>query len=455
MTPYDDPMPNFTPGSENPLDSESRPRKRLVQERTQPKLTPALYKALVKTQADSTTIKDPSSTAGMDDAILQRIKKCLQRANHENTPEPEAKAAFYLASRLMDQHNVSQAEVIAHEPPATQQQYAGQSIVSIVRADGSGDTVNNQGFVNDLASAMNTFFDCKCYSERRYASVDWTFYGIAENTIAAVMAFEMAYNLISEWARPHKGIASKNSYCIGVARELYNMAWDEKRSQERQARDAERDSLNIQVEHEEVQRQAELDRLAFSPSSLGEAAEDTHDELLVTEDDGDNDMNEDETAPDFVEGEFQVDAQAEFDDEIMRLVKPEPRDTTSLHFQVKSEAGDNPSKLGQASAPTSPTTPVNNTEAFPNHNAISEPLASIKEEDKDVRPDSTLTWKSSTQLTTFRANASRIAEDYLKGRGIKLCRPKSRSSNISDYSAYKQGKRDSKKIDIRRRKIEA
>lgn len=116
----------------------------------------------------------------------------------------------------MRQHNVSQAEVLAHEPPATQQRYVGQSVVSITRADGSTNTVKNQGFVGELASAMKMFFDCKCYLAREYSSMDWTFYGIAENTVAAAIAFEMPYNLISEWARPYKGNAGKTSYCIGV-----------------------------------------------------------------------------------------------------------------------------------------------------------------------------------------------------------------------------------------------
>jgi len=75
-------------------------------------------------------------------------------------------------------------------------------VVSIKRAEGSKNTVNKQGFVNSLSYAMQTFFDCKSYSTRIYTSVEWTFYGIAENTIAAAMAFEMAYNLIIEWARP-------------------------------------------------------------------------------------------------------------------------------------------------------------------------------------------------------------------------------------------------------------
>ena len=49
-----------------------------------------------------------------------------------------------------------------------------------------------------------------------YLSLELTFYGIAENTVAAAISFEMAYNLIAEWARPYKGVGSKNGYSLGV-----------------------------------------------------------------------------------------------------------------------------------------------------------------------------------------------------------------------------------------------
>jgi hypothetical protein len=85
-------------------------------------------------------------------------KKCLQRGNHANTPEAEAKAALYLASRLMNRHNVSQADILAHESKEMQQQYAGRSIVTISRTDGSDTKVNNQSYVIDLSDAMGNFF---------------------------------------------------------------------------------------------------------------------------------------------------------------------------------------------------------------------------------------------------------------------------------------------------------
>lgn len=76
-----------------------------------------------------------SSVHDIDDGIIQRIKKCLDRAKHPNTAEAEAKAAFHLASRLMGQHNVSQADVLAHESPDLRRQYASLSTVPIHHVD--------------------------------------------------------------------------------------------------------------------------------------------------------------------------------------------------------------------------------------------------------------------------------------------------------------------------------
>ena len=47
-----------------------------------------------------------------------------------------------------------------------------------------------EAFVDKVAAAMCIFFDCKCFSVDRLSSVDWTFFGIAENTIVAARGFE-------------------------------------------------------------------------------------------------------------------------------------------------------------------------------------------------------------------------------------------------------------------------
>jgi hypothetical protein len=99
-------MPKRTAGlewaSENDGAREPPPRKRTARACC----TPKPYRASIKELVETGTISG-SSTYGLDDGIIRRIKKCLDRANHPNTAEAEAKAAFHLASRLMGQHNVS------------------------------------------------------------------------------------------------------------------------------------------------------------------------------------------------------------------------------------------------------------------------------------------------------------------------------------------------------------
>jgi hypothetical protein len=62
---------------------------------------PTLYKASVKELAETSTIRVTSSTAGINNVIVLRIKKCLKRVNHLNTLKAEAKVIIHLASRLI------------------------------------------------------------------------------------------------------------------------------------------------------------------------------------------------------------------------------------------------------------------------------------------------------------------------------------------------------------------
>jgi hypothetical protein len=90
---------------------------------------------------------------------------------------------------------------------------------------------------------MKRFFDCKFYLTTNYSSLELTFYGIAENTVATTISFEIVYNLITKWARPYKGIGSKNSYSLGVSDELNRMAVKGKAAEEVQVEKAERDAI--------------------------------------------------------------------------------------------------------------------------------------------------------------------------------------------------------------------
>jgi hypothetical protein len=198
--------------------------------------------------------------------ILARIRKCLAIAHHVGTPEAEATAAVRMASKLMSQYNVTQAEAFEENPDEDHAQHGGHSIVAITATDDG--PVKSYAFTSTLACAICIFFDCKEYSEAFASSLEWNFYGIASNTAAAAMAFEMTYNLISNWSMPKKGTSPNNSYSRGLADGLYNHARDEKREEMKEAREKEAESLAKVVEEEQFERQKEIDRLNFQVRTL-------------------------------------------------------------------------------------------------------------------------------------------------------------------------------------------
>lgn len=68
--------------------------------------------------------------------------------------------------------------------------------------------------------------------------------------------------------------------------------------------------------------------------------------------------------------------------------------------------------------------------------------------------DQTVTWRSSTALIKYREDALKIAEDYLKEKDMKLKKGRKRNWNIIDQQSYDDGKVDSTKIDVKRRRID-
>jgi hypothetical protein len=191
---------------------------------------------------------------------------------------------------------------------------------------------------------MKNFFDCKYYTTTRPASLELTFYGIAENTVAASMSFEMAYNLIAHWASSYKGIGTRNSYCLGASDELSRMARREKAAEEAEAKRAEADATIAKAKEEEAERQVQLDRLASLPGSpsdrhpeIGQEDSDHngyHDSGIdsgIYTDEGAYESSDDSIEPDFkVEDKDPVECFGDLDEEISKLIKAEPASETSF-----------------------------------------------------------------------------------------------------------------------------
>ena len=173
--------------------------------------------------------------------VIERIKKCLARGKHAAANETEAKAAMRMASKIMQQHNISQAQIIEDEDDAQRLQRGGMSTVNIgPRTPWS--KIIFETWVLDLALAICTFFDCRSFSTKKRSSVEWTFYGVAEHTASATMAFEMTHNLIQDWAYARPGVQVRNSYCLGVAHGLRDVAREELQAAERAAKENEKKS---------------------------------------------------------------------------------------------------------------------------------------------------------------------------------------------------------------------
>ncbi|KAI9867422.1 MAG: hypothetical protein M1813_008980 [Trichoglossum hirsutum] len=398
----------------------------------------------------NTTSSEPlSPTLG---PVLERIRKCIARAQHEGTPELEAKTALHMASRLMTQFNISQAEAYAQGsnsgPTGQPEKRGGQSVVRIKPTDPAGKVIE-QGFVMGVAAAMGTFFDCQTYSSSGFGYIDWVFYGIAPNTVAAAVAFEMSHNLILEWAKAKKGISARHSYTMGVSAGLGEMAESEKREEEKAAKRREEAELAARIAEEEVQQQREIDRLTYQPELEDDpAAADPFLHIIdltgYNPSESDVDSDSDVADPTSDGGASDLKPMSEEPDSDGKAPDKETSHAYTIniqdsHFDNLDHTLDLDAELkrilNQHSIPpaSNPTPPVPRT--------------------KTPEPQ-TVVWPSSMQLTCFRRTAIEVAEEYLQEQNVVFSKRQWTSTPARDSTAWREGKTDSRKIDVKRRRLE-
>ncbi|KAE8334957.1 hypothetical protein BDV24DRAFT_171759 [Aspergillus arachidicola] len=356
-------------------------------------------------------VKAKDTPETLDKEVLGRIQKCLDKARHETTTELEAKAALFLAQRLMAQYNVSQADLVANSNDGSKARYAGRSKVSITNVKDSTARVIKETFVRKLARAMSIFFDCQCFSTDHRTSIHWYFFGIAGNTVTAAGAFEMAHNKILDWACLYKGGSSTFSYRIGVADGLVAMANREKKIELAMTRKKELDMVAAKEREEAMERERELERLRSMPSLAVDPAES-------------EDESQDE-APGFPD---------------INGMSDQPFSFLDSHEHGNLNSGEVMADFDENDE--------NVIDLTGDEFWIENPPA-IKREVMSSSP-----WASEMQLVRFRATSVQVADDYLKERNIKLRRRKARHVVSRDSSAYREGWKDSSKIDFRQRRLE-
>jgi hypothetical protein len=159
-------------------------------------------------------------------------------------------------------------------------------------------------------------------------------------------------------------------------------------------------------------------------------------------------FREDNTLPLDPEADFEVELQRilkrERSGTPLTKIKPEPSSPRSKLEDTKLKLEEVKPKLEEG------VKPELETEAKPKFEQEVKP----KLEDDDKPSTESSLWASASQLTLFRTTASKIADEYLKSTGTKLTKSRAPVSSIRDYDAYEQGRQDSRKIDVKRRRIE-
>ena len=154
-------------------------------------------KAVIGLLADTERSSNRLSHVSQD--VIQRVQKCYARATHQNANEAESRAAMKMVLKIMEQHNIAEADLMQDEDKETRGKRGGMSTVIIGSATSQSGTLARaimQGWVSWLADAMEKFFDCKAFSTQTPWKIEWTFYGIAIHTVSAAIAFEAIHNQI-------------------------------------------------------------------------------------------------------------------------------------------------------------------------------------------------------------------------------------------------------------------
>ncbi|KAF7315621.1 DUF2786 domain-containing protein [Mycena indigotica] len=432
-------------------DFERAPKKKRARTVRTPKIKTPTTQAHVTIRATDTPLDTADAqqrVSNIDEAVLGRIRKALALAVHEGTGEQEAPSCpgplrgdFELTAL-----SVSQADVLAHETDAEKLQRAGQSVVSIKSTISPDKAVSHFSWTNALAAAMGTFFGCQSYSTAfrgAFPKIDWTFYGLAEQTVAAAHAFEMCYNLILNWSlKPEvgKGINVRNCYCSGVASGLQKMAREDKEKDKQRAVKKELALIKAREAEEAAEDKSRLDRLKAPKEE--EVKPTPRDRKVKVEEVEDEDSLKPKVESVTI---AQPDDSHDYDDDDYGIGAP-VYETVGADF----DAADDVNNLLDLDAELERSKTRDRTK----RSMPPPPPPVIKKEEPEEEESP---WNSVSQLIQFRETSIAIGDDYLKKEGIKLRKGRklqplefkdSRSS-----ASYNRGREDARKIDVRQRQI--
>ncbi|KAI9669951.1 MAG: hypothetical protein M1831_006987 [Alyxoria varia] len=441
--------------------------------------------------------------SSIDQKKLKTIHDCLARTEQNGATRAEAETASRVAARLMTQYNVTNEDVKKYNDGcSTSEEVGGSAGVVIKPSPGSKiRTTNIRHWHNGLASAMTTFFDCQVYSAatraegNRKVSYRWVFYGLKANSEIAARGFMVVFNLISGWSMKKKG--PKKDYLYGIAVGLQRIAGEEKLREERLAKEREEREKQEKkaAEHDQQKEEARLREVLFtrigrahqaqpvepvprkSPSnrehvvvvkreeSLAQSSvhsrypsvkpEPDDDAFPNYEEDDDEEM-EDEIEPGVIEDEvIHIDESENVDDilerELQNAKTSGANDNDDIDTSGHSDMEDDNS---EEEPETELINPIAGSREGPStfNGQYGNARPSSQAQDNDLGSHEVSPWENQMQLMEFRKTAQQVAEEYEKG--LKLRKGRKHRARIHDWKIYREGKEDSKRIDVKGNRIQ-
>lgn len=115
--------------------------------------------------------------------ILEKILKCLALSKSSN--EHEAATALYQARKLMEQHNISDAQLLSAD--------VSESYTN------AGASRKPSNWESHLSVVVSNAFDCiSMFSTRLFEKSQWTFIGVGKKPEIAKYAFEVLYRQLKK-----------------------------------------------------------------------------------------------------------------------------------------------------------------------------------------------------------------------------------------------------------------
>lgn len=172
-------------------------------------------------------------------SMRKKIRNMIECALHPRTPTTEAEHAMRLASKLMRQYNLEQADIMRNVDDNSI--LGAVYVVEIRKTSGKTATQTRMAipvWISEVASTCAGLCGVKVILHQMPSHAEFKFFGVEQNAHMAALGFEATINATFENAEtltPQPNInlkVTKNDYKTGVSNGLFKLYMQKKKDEE-------------------------------------------------------------------------------------------------------------------------------------------------------------------------------------------------------------------------------